>query len=408
MPYKNREADNARRHTPEYKAKVKAHRSTPEYKAARKAMRTRGVSRLTDADGALLKQWVKTERKPDDPPAVPIEPEGMFEQKRSTMLDRQGKALVQWRSFEMAKAKQWDEMWAAIARMAKRYDGWANPVKAPAPDLALSDFATHYNFGDPHLGMLAWARETGQHFDFKIAARDLRACFAMLVANSPASPLCLINELGDLFHAEDDKQVTPTAGHKLDVDGRAGKLNELVGELLVGVVDLALTKHQIVEVRMLRGNHDPYKAIGAAGFLRAWFRNEPRVTVLDNNDPFLFREFGQNLWGWHHGDGCPPQRIGGVMTTYQDGRPWGRTSHRFMATGHIHTDKRFDFPGGWSESFRTLAPADFWAHWKGFRSEQSVDSLTFHKEHGLMSRQQVNLRLGRGGSNPLTMQSPSA
>lgn len=403
MPRKNRnQADKQRRiDNPEWaEAERKRHR---EYRVSKKikapsgqkvsipsGQRVKFFSTNRNGAGEVNQEWTGTERASHDPPRFEPVPPDFTVDRIATNLDGQGQVRQQWIGADKKKSAAWDEMWRAINESTARYERWALPTEAPTACLA--DTATHYNFGDPHLGMLAWKRETGQHFDFKIARQDLIECFTSLVQQSPASKLCLINELGDLYHAEDDKQATPTAGHKLDVDGRAGKLNELVSELLVGVTELALAKHETVEWRLMRGNHDPYKALGAAGFLRAWFRNEPRVVVVDNNNPFLFREFGTNLWGWHHGDGCPPQRIKDVISCYDDGRPWGRTLHRFMATGHIHTDKRFDFAGGWSESFRTLAPADYWAHWKGWRSEQSVDSLTFHIERGLMSRNQVNLR----------------
>lgn len=354
-------------------------------------MRVKSTSVKTDESGEEVGRWTKNEVVPPDP-ILPAVPEG-FLVKKTAAMQINGETRVQWISSEPEKQKQWEEMWKAVERMAAKYERWA-PATTVIPT-CLDDTATCYNFGDPHLGALAWAKETGEHFDIKIAREDLRNAFTLLVDRSPASKLCLINEMGDLIHAEDDRQVTPTAGHKLDVDGRAGKLGELISELLVGVVDLALAKHETVEVRLMRGNHDPYKAIGFATTLRAWFRNESRVVVVDNNNPFLFREFGQCLFGLHHGDGAKPEVLPGIMAAYENGRPWGRTTHRHWFTGHIHSSNSRDFAGCTWESFRTLAPADFWSHWKGYRSHQSIDSLTYHREDGLVCRQQVSLKLAR-------------
>jgi hypothetical protein len=147
----------------------------------------------------------------------------------------------------------------------------------------------------------------------------------------------------------------------------------------------------MVEVDCRRGNHDPYKSIALVLWLQAVYEREPRVRVLDNNDPYLFVEHGVNLFGFHHGDGAKPEQLPGIMATYQDGEPWGRTRFRRWFTGHVHSFNGKDFPGCVWESFRTLAPADYWAHHKGYRSVQSLDALTFDAKRGLASRVTVPL-----------------
>lgn len=394
MPYKDpevRKAYDRKRHlianmTPEQVEQKRARgRKVPA------GHRLRGVSKLVDQGGELLKEWQKTERRPDDPPAVPVDPgPSFFEKKRSSMLDRQGEALIQWRSFEQEKVQQWNDMLAACEEVVKKYEGLSRGL--PMAGTVHPQLANVFAVGDPHLGMLAWSRETGMSFDSKIASDDLKRAFDMLVARCPQAALGVLAEVGDLAHAEDDKQETFGAGHKLDVDTRAGKLTELIFSTIVYLIDLMLTKHEKVVVIAARGNHDPYKAIYLAIFLRAFYRNEPRVEILDNNDPYIYYSFGKNLWGVHHGDGAKAEQLPGIMAEWQDGVPWGQHVHRMWFTGHYHSEKSRDFPGCFWEQFRTLAPNDFWAHHKGYRGAKSVDCLTFDFEHGFQTRQQVNLR----------------
>ena len=74
--------------------------------------------------------------------------------------------------------------------------------------------------------MLAWADEVGENFDLKIVERELCECLAQLVARSPATEEAIITNLGDFWHAQDDRQLTPGSGNKLDVDGRSGKVGK--------------------------------------------------------------------------------------------------------------------------------------------------------------------------------------
>ncbi len=130
-------------------------------------------------------------------------------------------------------------------------------------------------------------------------------------------------------------------------------------------------------------------------YLEGVYEREPRVKVLDNNNPYIFIEHGKNLIGLHHGDGSKPEGLPLIMASWQDGKPWGRASFRKWYTGHIHTRKAIDFPGVSWESCRTLAPGDYWAWHKGYRSEQSLELHTFDVDFGLVARQTTSLLMAR-------------
>jgi hypothetical protein len=88
---------------------------------------------------------------------------------------------------------------------------------------------------------------------------------------------------------------------------------------------------------------------------------------------------------WHHGDGSKPQQMPGIFSCDQS---WGDARWRYIQTGHIHSQNRWDFPGCTVESFRTVFPGDYWAHWKGYRSGRTLDAITYHRELGEVSRVQ--------------------
>lgn len=376
-----------RANDPAFQAKERAWKGREHIPAGQQL---KSISLLTDErTGELNASWTKTEH--EDKPVVAPPPD--FTMAKVATMTVAGKPRVQWTSYDRKKADEWNSIMKAVKEATKEYRGLAAPV--PAPTATLSRLLNVIPIGDPHVGMLAWAQETDHDFDSKIAQVDLSNVVSMLVDRAPPASSALIAQLGDFFHAEDDTARTPRGNNALDVDTRAGRITKLGCLLMRQVIDLALAKHDAVTVINLRGNHDPYKSIALNMYLDGVYEKEPRVTILDNNNPFIFHEHGLNLLGFHHGDGAKPEQLPGIMASWQGGAPWGRARHRRWFTGHVHSFNGKDFPGCTWESFRTLAPGDFWAHWKGYRSEQSLDCLTFDIEHGLQSRQTIPLKLAR-------------
>lgn len=354
--------------------------------------RLRGNSTLLDDKGKPLKRWVKTERASEDPPAFQAIPEGHLVKKVSTLLDGQGLVRAQWIQAPKDEQTRWDEFWAACERHVEAYKGLAAPVAAPAA--FEDDLLTAYPLGDPHIGMLSWHRETGKDFDSKIAERDLIKVVDMLVDRAPSSRVGVLVNVGDFYHADNQTQLTPDGGNKLDVDGRWTKILELGFSIMRRMVDRLLSKHESVFVVNVPGNHDPLSARMLNQWVKAVYEREPRVTVLDNASPIMYMRHGKTFLAFAHGDQMKIEQMPGVMAAERP-KDWGETTYRMWLTGHIHHLTRKEFPGCVVESFRTLAPADAWHHTKGYRAGQSLCCITFDKEWGEISRSTVDLRLAR-------------
>ena len=293
-----------------------------------------GVSRLVDGKGRTSAEWSKTRVAGADEPPVAVPPAFLLD-RVSTMQRGDGSAVVQWASYRRDAVERFDACKAAIAEhVAAFVRPPLSPVEAPA--MTDADRLVVYPLGDPHIGMLAWAGEVGESFDLKTAERELCECMAQLVARSPASTEeAIVCNLGDFWHAEDDKQRTPKSGYKLDVDGRAGKVGRVGLAIFTRLVDAALTKHARVKVRSIPGNHDPHSSFWLPLYLRAAYASEPRVTVEDGFNPYQYDTFGRNLLGWAHGDGAKLEALGEIMATDVP-ELWGAALHRYWNTGHVH------------------------------------------------------------------------
>jgi hypothetical protein len=350
--------------------------------------RVRGVSTLADGDGNVTAEWTKTERKPNDPPALPLLPEGHHVRRTATMLDRQGKALIQWQSTEQDKVERDAAFWAAAKEHAAEYRGLA-AVTAPPPFVE-RQWLSSYLLGDAHLGMLAWAPETGQHHDLSIAVRDLETAFRLLVEGAPRSHTGMLVNVGDYFHAQDDQQRTPGHGNKLDVDGRRAKVFRGGIDIMRVMISILLTRHQKVLVDNLPGNHDPDMAFMIAELLRQIFSNEPRVEIREALAPYHALEFGQNMILTAHGDGAARKDMPGLAAA-RFPEMWGRTRYRRAFTGHRHHEAVQEYPGMTVETVNILSPGDYWHKWKGYDAAQFLSCISCHEEYGFKARNMIGI-----------------
>jgi hypothetical protein len=282
------------------------------------------------------------------------------------------------------------ELVEAIDRHMKDYKGTPLPECLFAPGRNPDERLNHYVWGDPHIGLLSHARETGKNFDLKIATADLRASVDLLVRKAPMAGTAVFCEVGDLWHAQDDRQVTPRGGNKLDVDGRKTKIMEEGLACLRYMVDRLLQLHDRVVVVCVPGNHDPDLSLITRIWLQAVYEGNDRVQVLDNTNPYMYFAWGSNFFMYTHGDkkSAKPRDLGEIMLA---DRPLevGAAKHRRAFTGHIHHKQVEEFRTFRWESFNSMCAPDFWHHSEGYRSERLVECITFHEEYGEQSRCRV-------------------
>lgn len=361
-------------------------------------MRLKGASTLRDANGHVEHEWQKTERAPV-PAAIKPSPPGFSVSRVSTMRDREGLPIVQWVQENKAEVKRLEEFWAAAAKASKAVEACPEINREKKCGPIDANLLSLYPLGDPHLGQLSWKPETGADFDIKIACKELLTAVKMLVNAAPPARRGVLAPLGDNFHAEDDNQLTPRNKHKLDVDSRSDKVIE-AGFFLVESMTLELLKkHEEVDLAILGGNHDPR----LARLLRMWatavFRNNRRVRVLDNRDPYMYIRHGKTLIGLTHGDGCKDEALPGIMAEYNDGQWWGQARHRVWHRGHHHQDGIKEFRGCKVEQHQTLAARDYHAQHSGYRSGRGLKVISYDKLHGEITRTRVDIRQVQEESN---------
>jgi hypothetical protein len=268
------------------------------------------------------------------------------------------------------------------------YEGRAEPIPAPlAPSASL---LTLIPCNDWHVRLMTWKRETGENWDLKIAERVIGNGIEDAISRSPSSDVAIVLGGGDLLHADTDQNRTEKSQNVLDADGRHQKGIEVPQRLKVRTIDAALRNNAHVIVRILKGNHDEYSSVAIAYFLLAWYRNEPRVTVDVDASLFFWHRFGSVLLGATHGHTVKLKDMAQIMA-HRRAADWGKTRFRYVHGFHIHHKSQFVTEGGGvvSESHQAPIPQDAWHFGAGFLSGRSLQTITYHKDYGEVSRVRV-------------------
>lgn len=324
-------------------------RSAPE------GYRLKGVSTFLDGDGNVRGQWVKTQKEYDDP----------------------------------------GEIIRAFKAMVEASDIPAREVIPAPPPMGMEDLLSVYAFGDPHIGALAWALESGDDFDLAIAEKLMVSAVDKLAGLAPPTKKALIVSVGDLIHTDGLDNQTTKRGHVLDCDSRLGKIMRVAMSTMFRVVDRALELHDEVECKLVVGNHDGTMSYLFPLLMAEHYRNNPRVVVDTTPSPFMWYRFGKCLFGINHGDRVKLRDLGEIMACDR-AKDWGETEFRHFYTGHWHHLQTKELRGVTVESLRTLAAKDAWHSAGGYRSGRGMILDVWHKDYGHRTRHTVGVAELRG------------
>jgi len=301
-----------------------------------------------------------------------------------------------WRRVQNKETGSWDSVFWKADTAQDDLTSWADlfrealgdvpaPLPALMPDDVSHDLLPRYIIADIHFGMRAWADETGQEYSIEIAAKRLAEASAMLINAAPYTDRALILNLGDTLHQNDGKNMTPTSGHILDVDGRFAQAAMAAVRSHVSLIEAAKAKHKQIDVVVLAGNHDPDFTHMLAIALVMRYETDERVTVHFHPAKLWVWEFGRTMLSAHHGDKTKPDRL--AMQVADVHAPiWGRTYWRYMDTGHIHQDSSKDIGGIFWESHRAITTRDAAAAGFGYTGRSTMKCITVHRERGEVMR----------------------
>ena len=265
--------------------------------------------------------------------------------------------------------------------LLKELPGHHTPVEAPK--MTGKDRLNCFSIGDHHLGMHSYKPQTGFNYDVNIAENLLEQSFESLIARADKAEAALFLNMGDFMHT--DSESSTTAGTPQDTDGRYERTVRHAHILMKQMIVRLLETYPHVYVLNIRGNHDHRASYFLNEIMVAYFENEPRITVLCNQNKFIPFSWGKVFLLTHHGDGINAQKMYEVATRdYRD--EWGRHPFVYGYTAHFHHKTVLELPGMVCEQMGVLCPVDRWHASKGFGASRTMVCITHHKEFGEVGR----------------------
>ena len=235
---------------------------------------------------------------------------------------------------------------------------------------------------DLHLGKLAWAPETGENYDYKIARQRYNYVIEDVIgrAKGRAIEKILFPISNDFFHY-DTIDMTTTAGTPQDSDMRWPKMYSIGVEMLIRSID-ELQEIAPVEVLLVPGNHDRMTGYYAIIYLFAGYRNDPDVKVYVDPKTRKYFEYGSSLIGFSHGD-KEKGRIWGNMSV-EAAKAWGRTKYREWHLAHEHSETVKEQDGIILRRLSSITGTDTWHADKGYVGAIiKQQCFLWHRDKGL-------------------------
>jgi hypothetical protein len=252
---------------------------------------------------------------------------------------------------------------------------------------------------DLHIGKLAWAEESGENYDAKIALDRFRVALDDLINKAVSyNPSYIVFPIGNDLYNSDKSTPFPqtTKGTPQTDDVRWQKMFRM-GIRLITEACLKLSKIAPVKVITVFSNHDHERVFYLGETIDAVFNGHPNIEVDNSPKVRKYFKWGNVLLGFSHGHNDKPQNLPGIMAQEQP-KLWGDTFYREWLLGHLHHRKSYmtqsssDYNGVKVSYLSSLSAPDAWHFEKGFiGSIKGAEGFIYSKKEGIIANVYHNL-----------------
>lgn len=250
---------------------------------------------------------------------------------------------------------------------------------------------------DAHFGKMAWARETGQDYDLRLADRVYRDAVEDHLDRARGYDVeeFLVPIGSDFLHIDNLANAT-TGGTPQDVDGRLAKIIEVASLAFINGVEAMAARARVV-VRWVPGNHDWLVSHCLAREVAAWFRHARHVEVDASPPPRKYHRYHATLIGLAHGNEERREKLPALMALERK-KDWAETSCREWHLGHEHRPRRqdhfaLDTDGGVTvRTLPSLSATDAWHFRRGFVGTSRASEAYFYDRGGFAGHNVARVR----------------
>lgn len=311
-------------------------------------------------------------------------PDGYLVKGTSTMIDAEGNEKLRW-----VKTSVDNERLEILLEQAREAFCSELPksIASECPEIDFDDDTmAMYPVFDLHIGAMAHKHECGENYDTATAEKVMNSFFDYAVDKAPKSRNATLVLGGDFLHYDSLEAKTPASGHILDSDSRYAKLVYVAIRSVRRAVSRMLEKHQVIDIKVISGNHDEAGMVWLRAALAAFYEDESRITVDVSPAAMLMTNFGSTLIGYTHGHQMrkAETRLTVMATDFR--KLFGNSEYVYTHSGHWHSQKITETNLGIDEVHGQLGAPDAYSANGGWRSMRQAAVIVYHKRFGEVGR----------------------
>lgn len=227
---------------------------------------------------------------------------------------------------------------------------------------------------------------TNEPYNRKIARRILFKTTEDLLSRiaSHGKPEYIVLGIGgDGLHFDRQDKGT-TRGTLQDTDGTP---TEIVNSYIYMLVNYINILRQVCDVKIhcIAGNHDFYSTTLVRAALTGFFQYASDVQVIQDLSVRQTFLYGNSLVTLVHGDEGKVSDLPSIIASERS-ELWGRSSFRFVFTGHLHTERELPQWGDITVyRMPSLCGTDDYHHRKGYKSRRGITGYMISKTRGVIT-----------------------
>jgi hypothetical protein len=253
---------------------------------------------------------------------------------------------------------------------------------------------------DHHFAAMIWGKETGwESWDTELQQQFWDYSVDKILQRTRHHKIDKVFLVlgNDLFHVDSPKMET-FKGTRQDVDSRFAKMVDNVINMSIGTAVRLAKEVAPVEIKTVKGNHDPTAVTWLNRVLKWAFANTSHVEVDEGYSDRKLIEWGHNLIMLHHAESAVSMKkfreLSNIMAA-EFPHQWGNSLFREVHTGHLHHEITLDHYGVMLRRLRTLSPSSAWASGEGYvGSQRGTEGFVLHKHEGVIETPRVNIPKG--------------
>lgn len=319
-----------------------------------------------------------------NPGVKKLVPDGYLVKGTSTMIDAEGNEKIRWVKTSIDNERL--EVLMEQAREAFCSD-LPKAIPSESPNVNFDDNTlAMYPVFDLHIGAMAHKHECGENYDTATAEKVMNGFFDYAVDKAPNSNNAVLVLGGDFLHYDSLEAKTPASGHILDSDSRYAKIVYVAIRSVRRAISRMMEKHQVIDIKVISGNHDEAGMVWLRAALAAFYEDEPRVNVDVSPAAMMMTSFGTTLIGYTHGHQMrkADTRLTVMATDFR--KLFGQSEYVYTHSGHWHSQKITETNLGIDEVHGQLGSPDAYSANGGWRSQRQAAVIVYHKEFGEVGR----------------------